>query len=79
MTIAKPSAVFCQRWHDGEHRPSGVIGESAARRRDGRGQPYIIVLGDQGRPDALIEVNWSLDFLGTWFLDDKLRRYLKYS
>jgi hypothetical protein len=24
-------------------------------------------------------VNWSLDYLGTWFLDDKLRRNLKYS
>jgi hypothetical protein len=22
---AKPAAVFCERWHDGEHRPSGVI------------------------------------------------------
>ena len=76
---AKPAAVFCERWHDGEHRPSGVISESAARRRDARGQPYLVVLGDQRRPDALIEVNWSLDFLGTWFLDDKLRRNLKYS
>ena len=24
-------------------------------------------------------MNWSLDFLGTWFLDDKLRRNLHYS
>jgi hypothetical protein len=39
----------------------------------------MVVLGDQERPDALIEVNWSLDFLGTWFLDAKLRRNLKYS
>ena len=39
----------------------------------------MVVLGDPGRPDALIEVNWSLDFLGTWFLDDKLRRNLSYS
>ena len=39
----------------------------------------MVVLGDPERPDALIEVNWSLDFLGTWFLDDKLRRNLKYA
>ena len=39
----------------------------------------MVVLGDQERPDALIEVNWSMDFLGTWFLDDKLRRNLHYS
>jgi hypothetical protein len=56
-----------------------VISEAAARRRDGRGQPYLVVFGDHRRPDALIEVNWSLDYLGTWFLDDKLRRNLKYS
>jgi hypothetical protein len=74
-----PAAVFCERWHDGEHRPSGVISESAARRRNTRGQPYLVVLGDQRRPDALIEVNWSLDFLGTWFLDDKRRCNLHYS
>jgi hypothetical protein len=73
------TAVFCERWQSREHRPSGVISESAARRRDGRGQPYLVVLGDRARPDALIEVNWSLDFLGTWFLDEKLRRNLKYS
>ncbi len=39
----------------------------------------MVVLGDQRRPDALIEVNWSLHYLGTWFLDDKVRRNLKYS
>ena len=55
------------------------MSESAAQRRDARGLPYLIVLGDQERPDALIEVNWSLDFLRTWFLDDKLRRNLSYS
>ena len=76
---ATPEAVFCERWHDGEHCPSALISESAARRRDARGRPYLVVLGDQRRPDALIEVNWSLDYLGTWFLDDKLRRNLKYS
>ena len=76
---AKPAAVFCERWHDRDHRPGGVISEAAARRRDARGRPYLVVFGDQRRPDALIEVNWSLDYLGTWFLDDKLRRNLKYS
>jgi hypothetical protein len=76
---AASAAVFCERWHDGEHRPSGVISEPAARRRNARGQPYLVVLGAQERPDALVEVNWSLDYLGTWFLDDKLRRHLKYS
>jgi hypothetical protein len=75
----KPTAVFCERWLGGQHRPGGVISESAARRRDSRGRPYMIVLGNPERPDALIEVNWSLDYLATWFLDDKLRRYLKYS
>ena len=39
----------------------------------------MVVLGDRERPHALIEVNWSLDFVGTWFLDDKLRRNLKYA
>jgi hypothetical protein len=77
--IGKPAAVYCERWHDGQHRPGGVISESAARRRDRRGQPYRVVLGDPQQPDAIIEVNWSLDYLGTWFLDDKLRRNLKYS
>jgi hypothetical protein len=72
-------AVYCERWHDGEHRPGDVISESEARSRDGRGEPYVVVLGDQERPDAIVEVNWSLDHLGTWFLDDKLRRNLKYS
>lgn len=75
----KPAAVFCERWHGGEHRPRGVMSESAARRRDARGRPYLVVLGDQTQPDALIEVNWSLDYLATWFLDDELRRNLKYS
>ncbi len=39
----------------------------------------MVVLGLPAQPDALIEVNWSLDFLGTWFFDDKFRRNLKYS
>jgi hypothetical protein len=77
--IAKPGTVFCERWHYGEHRPGGEISESTARRRDARGQPYMVVLGNPERPDALIEVNWSLDYLGTWFLDDKLRRNLRYA
>jgi hypothetical protein len=76
---AKPETVFCERWHGREHRPGGLISEAVARRRDGQGRPYMVVLGDQRRPDALIEPNWSLDFLGTWFLDEKLRRNLKYS
>jgi hypothetical protein len=37
------------------------------------------VLGDPHQPDAINEVNWSLDYLGTWFLDDKLRRNLNYA
>jgi hypothetical protein len=77
--IATPAAVYCERWHGREHRPVDVIGEAEARSRDGRGDPYVVVLGDQERPDAIVEVNWSLDYLGTWFLDDKLRRNLKYS
>jgi hypothetical protein len=75
----QPAAVFCERWHGWEHRPSDVISESAARRRNRRGKPYTVVLGDQEHPDAVIEVNWSTDYLGAWFLDDNLRRYLKYS
>jgi hypothetical protein len=75
--IVAPAAVYCERWHGKEHRPIGVITESEARSRDSRGEPYLVVLGE--RPDALIEVHWSLDFLGTWFLDDKSRRNLKYS
>lgn len=55
------------------------MSESAARRRDAGGLPYLVVLGNQERPNALIDVNWSLDFLRTWFLDDKLRRNLSYS
>lgn len=39
----------------------------------------MVVLGNPEQPGSLIEVNWSLDYLGTWFLDDKLRRNLKYS
>jgi hypothetical protein len=74
-----PAAVFGERWRAGEHRPGGVMSESAARRRDARGRPYLVVVGDQERPDSLVEVNWSLDFLRTWFLDDKLRRNLSYS
>jgi hypothetical protein len=74
-----PAAVYCERWQDREHRPSDVITEVEARGRDSRGEPYLVVLGDPEQPDALVEVNWSADFLTTWFLDDKLRRNLKYS
>jgi hypothetical protein len=31
---AEPTVVFCERWKGRDHRPSGVISESAARRRD---------------------------------------------
>jgi hypothetical protein len=74
-----PVAVYCERWQDREHRPSDVITEVEARGRDSRGEPYLVVLGDPEQPDALVEVNWSADFLTTWFLDDNLRRNLKYS
>jgi hypothetical protein len=79
VMIVKPAAVFCERWHDREHRPGTVISELAARHRDAQGQPYTVVLGNPDQPDAVIDVNWSLDYLGTWFLDEKLRRNIHYA
>jgi hypothetical protein len=71
--------VFCERWHSTRHEPVGELSEAQARRRDSAGEPYLVVLGDKNRPDSLVEVNWSQEYLGTWFFDDKLRRYVSYA
>jgi hypothetical protein len=70
---------FCDRWNGIRHEPIGPIDEREARRRDGAGRPYVVVLGDKGKPESLVEVNWSNDYIAAWFMDENLRRTLKYS
>lgn len=38
-----------------------------------------MVLGDLGRPEAILEIAWVNDDIGTWFLDSEVRRHLHYS
>lgn len=61
------------------HEPIDVISKAAAKKRDVAGKPYLAVLGEATRPDALVEVNWSQEYLGIWFLDEKLRRNASYA
>jgi hypothetical protein len=71
--------AFCERWLDGEYEPGGLITEATARRRDKQGRPYMAVLSRPDEPPTVVAVNWSLNCLDVWFLDDELRRYLVYS
>lgn len=73
-----PSVTYCKRWNGLRHQPIDVISVSAARGRDSRGAEYTAVLSDHARTHTLIAVNWSLDYLATWFLDEEQRQYLKY-
>jgi hypothetical protein len=76
---AASSAAFCDRWNDLLHEPIRPIKEAEARRRDGAGEPYVVILGTKDKPESLVEVNWSNDYIATWFMDDELRRHVKYS
>ena len=70
--------TYCERWNDLLHAPINIIGADEAKRRHEAGELYSVVLGDLKVPDAFIEVNWTHNYLGVWFLDEKCRRVLKY-
>jgi hypothetical protein len=76
---AASSAKFCDRWNDLLHEPVRLIKEAEARRRDAAGEPYVVILGANDKPESLVEVNWSNAYIGTWFMDDEMRRHVKYS
>lgn len=70
--------TYCERWNDLLHAPINVISVNEARRRHDAGGVYSVTLGDPTHPDAFIEANWALNYLGVWFFDEKCRRVLRY-
>lgn len=70
--------TYCERWNSKLRKPIGVMSVGEAKRRHEVNEPYSVILGDPAHPDAFIETNWALNYLGVWFFDDKCRRVLKY-
>lgn len=70
--------TYCERWNGTLHKPIGVMSMDEARQRNDAGELYSVALGDPTHPDAFIEINWTLNYLGVWFFDEKCRRVLKY-
>lgn len=51
-----------------------MIPESVAAERDRAGTQYAVLLRENGRPVALIQVSWSADYLGVSQFDEHARR-----
>jgi hypothetical protein len=69
--------MYCEGWDPAARAIVGVLPSAAARERDEAGEQYAVLLGDPGRPYALIEVAWRHRYAGVWFFDDALRRARK--
>lgn len=68
--------AYCELWRT---QPVGSMTEAAARKLDGQGEPYTVVVGDGVAPAAVIDVCWKNAYLGVSFKDLRGRTDLRYS
>ncbi|MFI9365550.1 DUF4241 domain-containing protein [Kitasatospora sp. NPDC053057] len=68
---------YCEGWDPKARAGAGLIPEREARRRDGAGEPYAVLVGApgaDGRPLALLQVDWGHGYLGLFLFDGQARR-----
>jgi hypothetical protein len=68
---------YCEGWDPQSRAIVGLLPMAIARRRDGQGEQYAVVLGTPHRPRALIELSWRHHYAAVWFFDERLRRAAK--
>lgn len=68
---------YYERWHRYAKEAIGPLAEEAARRLHVADAPYVVVIGDPGRPYGFIEV--CADCYGVSFLDERGREHLMYT
>lgn len=66
--------MYCEGWDSGTRDVYGAMPESAADERDRIGEQYAVLLRENGRPVALLQVAWSAGYLGVAQLDEYARR-----
>ncbi|MFI8503320.1 DUF4241 domain-containing protein [Streptomyces sp. NPDC085524] len=70
--------LYCEGWDPEARAAVAPLAEAEARRRDGNGEPYAVLLSHQGRPKALFQVDWRHAYLGLFLFDAHGRRTVAY-
>lgn len=74
-----PGTTYSDHFRALAGEPTGLLSAEQARERHASGEPYAVTLGDPKSPDAVIDVAWKGEYVGVWFLDEKVRRTVHFS
>ncbi|MEV6052670.1 hypothetical protein [Streptomyces sp. NPDC052107] len=70
--------AYGEGWDSGREVALGPIDAATAAARDAAGQPYAVVLRQQGNPGVVVaHVAWECHYLGLWVYDARGRRFLE--
>jgi hypothetical protein len=70
--------IYCAGWDPQLRNPAGVLSVEEARSRDSAGDPYAVLLTADGRPRALLQIDWGHHYLGLFLFDEHGRRNRAY-
>jgi hypothetical protein len=65
--------TYAGAWHHRDKTPVDELGPDEARGLHDRGEPYTVLVGENGRPNALIHTWLANEFVDVEFLDEQFR------